>query len=102
LRGVKLPIRVGMPGYVNRQKLVRISAGIGLGESARFLNRQRNWLLKLFMPGGYSPDRLIEGLKPGFADSDSNVQGLHVYTFNEVERTEAWRREMLERAETSA
>jgi methylenetetrahydrofolate reductase (NADPH) len=90
-----------MPGYVNRQKLVRISASIGLGESARYLNRQRNWLLKLFLPGGYSPDRLIEGLKPGITDPDSNVQGLHIYTFNEVERTEAWRREMLERVETS-
>jgi methylenetetrahydrofolate reductase (NADPH) len=99
LRGVKLPIRVGMPGYVNRQKLVRISAGIGLGESARFLHRQRNWLLKLFMPGGYSPDRLIEGLKPGFADPESNIQGLHIYTFNELEQTEAWRGEMLERFE---
>ncbi|MEJ7816172.1 MAG: hypothetical protein WKF53_13450, partial [Rubrobacter sp.] len=102
LRGVKLPIRVGMPGYVNRQKLVRISAGIGLGESARFLHRQRNWLLKLFMPGGYSPDRLIEGLKPGFADPESNIQGLHIYTFNELEQTEAWRREMLQCAEPSA
>jgi methylenetetrahydrofolate reductase (NADPH) len=101
-RDVKLPIRVGMPGYVNRQKLVRISAGIGLGESARFLKRQRNWLLKLFLPGGYSPDRLIEGLKPGFADPESNVQGLHIYTFNEVKTTEVWRREILERAETCA
>jgi methylenetetrahydrofolate reductase (NADPH) len=102
LRGVKLPIRIGMPGSVNRQKLVRISTSIGLGESARFLNRQRNWLLKMFLPGGYSPDRLIEGLKPGFADPESNIRGLHIYTFNEVETTEAWRREMLERAETSA
>jgi methylenetetrahydrofolate reductase (NADPH) len=98
-RGVKLPIRIGMPGYVNRQKLMRISAGIGLGESARFLHRQRNWLLKLFMPGGYSPDRLIEGLKPGFADPESNIQGLHIYTFNELEQTEAWRRKLLERFE---
>jgi methylenetetrahydrofolate reductase (NADPH) len=102
LRGVKLPIRIGMPGYVNRQKLVRISTSIGLGESARFLNRQRNWLLKLFLPGGYSPDRLIEGLKPGFTDPDSNVKGLHIYTFNEVERTEAWRREVLERLEETS
>jgi methylenetetrahydrofolate reductase (NADPH) len=102
LRGVKLPIRIGMPGSVNRQKLMRISTSIGLGESARFLNRQRNWLLKMLLPGGYSPDRLIEGLKPGFADPESNIQGLHIYTFNEVEATEAWRREMLERAETSA
>ena len=97
LRGVKLPIRIGMPGYVNRQKLIRISASIGLGESARYLNRQRNWLLKLFLPGGYSPDHLIEGLEPNLADPDSNIQGLHIYTFNELEKTEAWRREMLER-----
>ena len=100
-RGVKLPIRLGMPGYVNRQKLVRIAANIGLGESARFLTRQRNWLLKLFLPGGYSPDRLVRGLRPAFTDPDSNVQGLHVYTFNEVEKTEAWRREMLERVEAA-
>ena len=101
-RGVKLPIRIGMPGSVNRQKLLRISASIGVGESARFLKRQRNWLVKMFLPGGYSPDRLIEGLKPGYADPESNIRGLHIYTFNEVQTTEAWRREMLERAETSA
>src|SRR5262245_38929843 len=29
--GVNLPVRVGMPGPVNRQKLMRISAGLGLG-----------------------------------------------------------------------
>jgi methylenetetrahydrofolate reductase (NADPH) len=58
-------------------------------------------LLKMILPGGYSPDRLIEGLKPGFVDPESNIRGLHIYTFNEVEMTETWRREMLERAETS-
>ena len=96
-RGVKLPIRVGMPGYVNRQKLMRISASIGLGESARFLRRQSNWLPKLLLPGGYNPERLIRDLKPALVDPDSNVQGLHIYTFNEVEKTEAWRREMMKR-----
>ena len=114
-RGVDLPIRVGMPGVVNRQKLMRISATIGLGESARFLLKQRNWLLKMFMPGGYSPNRLmlglkpaladpeskIEGLKPAFTDPNSNVKGLHIYTFNDVEKTEAWRREMLKRVEAA-
>jgi methylenetetrahydrofolate reductase (NADPH) len=55
----------------------------------------------MFLPGGYSPDRLLEGLIPSLADHESNIQGLHIYTFNEVEATETWRREMLERAETS-
>src|SRR5918997_7209796 len=71
-RGVDLPIRVGMPGVVNRQKLMRISATIGLGESARFLPQQPNWLVKMFMPGGYSPNRLVLGLKESLADPESN------------------------------
>jgi methylenetetrahydrofolate reductase (NADPH) len=100
-RGVDLPIRVGMPGLVNRQKLMRISATIGLGESARFLLKQRNWLLKMFMPGGYSPNRLLLGLKPALADPESNVEGFHIYTFNDVMKTEAWRREMLKHVEAA-
>ena len=34
-----------------------------------------------------------------FADPESNIQGFHIYTFNEFEKTEAWRREKLERVE---
>ncbi len=95
-RGVELPIYVGMPGAVNRQKLLRISRGVGLGESARFLKKYGNWFVRFFLPGGYSPDRLIEGLAPSFTDPESKVRGFHVYTFNEVGKTEAWRREKLD------
>jgi methylenetetrahydrofolate reductase (NADPH) len=42
LRGVDLPIRTRLPGAVTRQKLVRISAGIGLGQSARFLAKRHS------------------------------------------------------------
>jgi methylenetetrahydrofolate reductase (NADPH) len=98
-RGVELPIYVGMPGSVSRQKLVRISRNIGLGESARFLKKQSNWLWRLFLPGGYSPDRLIRGLTPSLADPQNKVLGFHIYTFNEVEKTEAWRRKKLESIE---
>ena len=99
-RGVELPIYIGMPGSVSRQKLMRISRNIGLGESARFLKKQRSRLLRLFLPGGYSPDRLIRGLTPSLADPQNKVRGFHIYTFNEVEKTEAWRRKKLESLET--
>lgn len=99
-RGVELPIQIGLPGYVNRQKLMRISASIGLGESARFLRKQSSWLFKLFLPGGYNPGRLIEDLKPTLVDPQNNVNGLHINTFNDVEKTETWRRKMLESIET--
>ncbi len=94
-RGVDLPIYVGLPGAVSRQKLLRISRGVGLGESARFLKKYVNWLVQFFLPGGYSPDHLIEGLTSSFVGPESNVQGFHVYTFNEVAKTEEWRREKL-------
>jgi methylenetetrahydrofolate reductase (NADPH) len=95
-RGVDLPIYVGMPGAVSRQKLLRISRGVGLGESARFLKKYGNWFVRFFLPGGYSPDRLVGGLTPLFMDPESNVRGFHVYTFNEVSKTEAWRCEKLD------
>jgi len=94
-RGVALPIYVGMPGAVGMAKLVRISSNIGLGESARFLKKYGNRFWRVFMPGGYSPEGLIEGLALG--DPERSVRGFHIYTFNEVEGTERWRREALEK-----
>lgn len=95
-RGVELPLYIGVPGVVGKQKLMRISAKIGLGESARFLRKNRGWLLKVFS-GGYSPNRLIENLAPTIEDPRSGIAGLHIYTFNELAKTEKWRRETLER-----
>jgi methylenetetrahydrofolate reductase (NADPH) len=94
-RGVEPPIYVGVPGVVSRQKLMRVSRSIGLGESARFLKKYGHWFLRFFLPGGYSPDRLIEGLTPLLANPQNKVRGFHIYTFNELGKTEAWRREKL-------
>jgi methylenetetrahydrofolate reductase (NADPH) len=95
-RGVDLPIYIGFPGVIDRQKLLRISTRIGLGESVRFLSKNKHWLLRLFAPG-YKPDHLLKELSPCLADPALKIRGFHVYTFNEVEKTEAWRRETLDR-----
>jgi len=93
--GVGLPIRVGLPGPVSRQKLVRISAGLGLGRSARFLQKQRSLLWRLLMPGGYRPARLARQLAAAAMRTSNNIQGLHIFTFNELAKTEAWRQSLL-------
>jgi methylenetetrahydrofolate reductase (NADPH) len=93
--GVHLPIRIGLPGAVTRQKLVRISAGLGLGPSARFLLKQHNLFWRFFLPGGYRPDRHVEALAPSFGDP--GLAGFHFFTFNEVARTQAWRQAWLQR-----
>jgi methylenetetrahydrofolate reductase (NADPH) len=69
---------------------------IGLGESARFLRAHRAWLRRL-LTRTFTPDPLIRGLAPLYPDREAAVDGFHIYTFNELERTERWRRAMIER-----
>ena len=101
-RGVDLPIHVGVPGPVDAARLLRISTRIGIGESARFVRRHTGWLPQLLRAGGYRPGRLVDGLAASLADPASLVAGVHVYTFNEVARTERWRQETLGRLGTAA
>jgi methylenetetrahydrofolate reductase (NADPH) len=89
-RGTDLPIWVGLPGAVGNAKLLRVAAKIGLGESARFLRAHRAWLRRLVSPT-FTPGPLIERI------AGADVAGLHFYTFNELERTERWRRDALVR-----
>ncbi|MGD9989172.1 methylenetetrahydrofolate reductase [Pseudonocardia sp.] len=97
-RGVTLPVVVGVPGAVSRQKLLRITASIGVGDSARFLRKQSSLFWRFFVPGGYNPTALVRGLRSGVA-GESTVSGFHVFTFNDVENTERWRRRMLRRVD---
>ena len=93
--GIELPVHIGVPGAVHRQKLIRVSGGLGLGESAKFLKKQQTMFWRFFLPGGYSPDRIIKGLAPHIGQPDNNLEGFHVFTFNDLGPTEAWRRKTL-------
>jgi methylenetetrahydrofolate reductase (NADPH) len=95
-RGTDLPIWIGVPGNVPYAKLLRVSMKIGLGESARFLRHHRNWMSRL-VTRQFKPDRLVRELVPFATDPAARVAGFHLYTFNEVGRTERWRRTTLER-----
>jgi methylenetetrahydrofolate reductase (NADPH) len=94
-RGVELPIYIGLPGPVAAGKLLRVSGRIGLGESARFLGRHGTWVGRLLLPRAYRPERLLERLRPHLADPGNRIAGLHLFTFNEIERTDRWRHETI-------
>ena len=95
-RGTDLPIWIGLPGIVDYAKLMRISMKIGLGESTRFLGHHRSWMRRL-ITRQFKPDRLMRDLAPTVAAPDARIAGFHFYTFNEVARTEQWRRATLAR-----
>jgi methylenetetrahydrofolate reductase (NADPH) len=96
-RGVTLPMFVGIAGPVERARLLRMAAKAGVSESARFAAGHTDWLLRLGTPAGYNPARLLERTAATLADPASSVEGLHIFTFNQVRQTEQWRRSLLDR-----
>lgn len=96
-RGVHLPILVGLPGPVERMKLLRMATKIGLGESAKFLAKNGGLFARIAAPRGYEPLRVLGGAAQTLGLPEMNVAGLHLFTFNQVAETEAWRVTQLER-----
>ena len=94
-RGLTLPIHLGIPGAVERTKLLSVGARLGVGASLRFLKKNRSTLTRMFAPGGYDPDKLLRPLNADL--KELGIEGLHVFTFNQVENTVAWRDQALDR-----
>ena len=92
-RGVTLPIHLGVPGVVDRERLLRISMKVGLGDSLRYLRKQHGVFGRLV--SGYTADELVAGLASVVGSPTSGVRGWHLFTFNEVASTEQWRRALL-------
>jgi methylenetetrahydrofolate reductase (NADPH) len=101
-RGVTLPLLVGITGPVERTKLLAMAAKIGVGESGRFLAKHKSSFARIASPGGYNPDRFLERISGMLADPAAVVHGLHVFTFNQIAETEAWRRTLLESLDGTA
>lgn len=95
-RRVPMPVWIGIPGPVERTKLLTMATRIGVGESTRFLNKNKRVFARIAAPG-YEPMRFLERCARTLADPAMGVAGLHVFTFNQVAETEAWRRAQLER-----
>ncbi len=96
-RGVTMPMLLGMPGPIDRAKLLGMATKIGVGDSTRFLAKNKGLFARLAAPGGFTGERFLEQCAPALARPESIVTGLHVYTFNQIGETEAWRRGYLDR-----
>jgi methylenetetrahydrofolate reductase (NADPH) len=90
-RGVTLPLYVGLAGPAERGKLLKMAAVAGAAESARFITRHPAWILRFWVPGGYSPDRFLDRAAPFITSPAAGVAGLHLFTFNQLQPAEQWR-----------
>ena len=96
-RGITMPLLLGMPGPVERTKLLAMATKIGVGESTRFLAKHKGTFARLAAPGGFTGERFLERCAPALGEPDALVEGLHVFTFNQIAETEKWRTDLLDR-----
>lgn len=88
-RGLTLPVHAGIPGVMSQTRLLSVALRIGLGPSIRALGRHKTLVGRLLRPAPYRPDDLMRDLLPTLGNEDG-FDGLHVFTFNQVEATCAW------------
>jgi len=93
---IRLPVILGIPGVTNRLRLLKISARIGVGDSIRFLRKNASTAARFVQPGNSNPAELLESLGHRLDDPLMNIEGVHIYTFNSCDTTEAWRQQYLD------
>lgn len=89
-RGITLPLYVGLAGPAERSRLLKMAAIAGAAESARFITHHPGWILRFWLPGGYSPDRFLDRASSVLADPAAGVAGLHLFTFNQLQQCAQW------------
>ena len=91
--GFTLPLHIGVPGVIDRVKLVTMGMRLGIGASLRYVQKNSGLLGRLLNPAGYDPNGLI---LPLCKQADElNIDGIHLFTFNNVQATAAWQQKML-------
>ena len=85
-----MPVAVGIPGVVERGRLLNMGVRIGVGASLRYLRKNRAAMAALLAPGGYDPTELVRAVASDAASL--GITALHSYTFNSVAATRAWQR----------
>jgi len=96
-RGVATPVLLGVPGPVERSKLLAMATKIGVGESTRYLAKNKGMFARIAAPGGFTGERFVLDCAQSVGGSRAGVEGLHVFTFNQVAETERWRTELIDR-----
>ncbi len=99
-RGISMPLLLGLPGPVDRTKLLSMAGKIGVGESTRFLVKHKGTFARLAAPGGFTGEKFLQKCAAELAAPEFGLEGLHIFTFNQVAETETWRRELLEQLST--
>jgi methylenetetrahydrofolate reductase (NADPH) len=88
VRGIDLPIRVGVPGPAGIRRLLRYAARFGVGTSAGIAKKYGFSITNLMGTAG--PDKFITELASRLRPEIHGEVKLHFYTFGGLGKTSAW------------
>lgn len=89
--GFTLPVYLCLPGTLRIDRLMRIALRLGIGQSLRYLEKQKGMVSQLLTGGiRYDPWSLIGELLERFSPDHEGIVGIHWSTFNELARTIEW------------
>jgi methylenetetrahydrofolate reductase (NADPH) len=91
--GLTLPLHIGAAGAIDRMKLISLSTKLDIGSSVRFLQKNSGAIGRLLRPGGYDPVKFLSPLAK--VAEELNIEGVHLFTFNNIEATAAWQQKSL-------
>jgi methylenetetrahydrofolate reductase (NADPH) len=83
--GISLPAYVGLPGAVERRRLLEISLRVGVGSSISFLRKQHH-ARRLWSGGEQAAAHLYDVVIPRVGDH-LGIAGVHLFTFNRLVET---------------
>ncbi len=89
--GITLPIAVGVPGPCNGLKLLQFAMKCGVGQSLKFISKGtlgKNIAIQLSKQ--YDPKDLVTKIVGHEKFDQSNITGIHLYSFNNIDAICAW------------
>jgi methylenetetrahydrofolate reductase (NADPH) len=85
--GVALPIHLGVPGAVDRRRLLEVSARVGVGASISFLRKQHR-LHQLLRHPLQATEQIATALTQDGDAERYGIAGFHFFTFNRLVETQ--------------
>lgn len=92
--GISLPVRIGIAAPLQTRKLIELSLKIGVGSSVKFLTKQHGFVGNLLLGRSYAPETLIAQIADEDDFDDLGIEGLHMFSFNQVDAAVEWQHRM--------
>jgi methylenetetrahydrofolate reductase (NADPH) len=89
-QGITMPLRLGVAAPMQVSKLITLGPQIGVGSSVRYLAKQHGFIGNVLKGGAYRPEDLLLEMGSALTDPGLGIEGLHLFSFNQVEETARW------------